>query len=84
MNFLQLMESQMPAQRVPHTQVAQPSPSQHVIRHRDPNLVISLVVVICFVALSIGMVVLTAHLERLGKSKTHEPAHNVPMVRVGE
>lgn len=86
MNFLQLMENQMTTQRVSHVQVAArtPAPVHPVIRHRDPNPVMSLLVVICFVLLLVGLVVLTTHLDRPGKSKPHAPSHNMPMVSIGQ
>jgi hypothetical protein len=81
MNFLQLMDEQA---SVSQMQVAQPSPVRPVIRHRDPSPVASILVVICFVALSIGMVALTTHLERSGKNKPPVSARHVPPAGVGE
>jgi len=76
------MENQVTMHHTPQMQLARPHPIHREVQHRDANPVVSVLVVIGFVLISIATVVLTAHWERLGKNKQHEPAHNVPMVHL--
>ena len=83
MNLAHAIEGQMTRQVVQHPGSSfHGNAPYHPLHHRDPSPVISLLVVIGFVAMLIGVIVFTTYQERAGKSKVRESAHNIPMVHM--
>ena len=83
MNLAPMIESHMTVQHAHQPGMRMPAHAhQHMVHHRDPSPVMSVLVVIGFIAMSIGVVVFTTYLEHASKSKPHEPAHNIPMVHM--
>jgi len=83
MNIAQTVEhlaaAQQPVQTWPPRQGPQMTPPKP--RH-DPSSAASVVVALCFMCLFIGVIIFTSYTDRTVKSKTHEPARNMPMVHL--
>jgi len=80
MSIADARQSRITAQGLRHEEIKPHGSMQPAVRHRDPSPVMAVLVVIVFVAMSIGVVVCSTYLDHAAKNKVHEAAHNRPIV----
>ena len=76
------MQSRMTPQGMQPVELKPHGTMQPTVRHRDPSPVMSVLVVMGFVGICLGVVVCSNYLDQAAKNKAREPAHNMPMVHM--